>query len=254
MIKPHLIMEKVHILRWERNMSHFCSRVWLSRDSELLVHKLISLIQFDIFMLDDMLERNEYSSDEVEYLITTFKDNILARVCFLLEGNWVYAQQFLSPLFQFYEIEQWLRMSWYKTPLEYDLEEFYRIKSCDVYLNRKIILFFANREIDMKFIELFDQLGEVLDDMMDVQEDIDAINPNRFLLSLVNRSIDVTLSEYASFIEKKVPMLLDHEEFFATLWLEVELLIRSLREHVQKDRSWVESSKTNEMLDSMSSV
>ncbi len=254
MKKADEIIEKVYLLRWERNMSRFCSRVWLSRDSELLVHKLISLIQFDIFMLDDMLERNEYSSGEVEDLISTFKDNIFARVCFLLEGKWVYAQQFLTPLFQFYEIEKWLRMSWYKTPLEYDLEEFYRIKSCDVNLNRKIILFFANREIDTKFIELFDQLWEVLDDMMDVQEDIDAINPNRFLLSLVSRGVAATLSEYTAFIDKKIPILLGHEEFFSALWLDVKLMVESLYEHIHKDRSWVKNSKTNAMLDNMISV
>jgi hypothetical protein len=60
-------------------------------------------------------------------------------------------------------------------------------------------------------VQTFDQLGEVLDDLMDVEEDMNAINSNRFLISLVQFGIDKTIQEYSDFINQSFPVLVNNE-------------------------------------------
>ncbi len=85
-----------------------------------------------------------------------------------------------------------------KSPLDYTIEEFYILKSCDVFLSRKIVtVLAANEDLYTDLVLIFDQLGEVLDDLMDVEEDIEAINSNRFLISLVKIGVDETIEEYS---------------------------------------------------------
>jgi len=89
----------------------------------------------------------------------------------------------------------------YKHPLSYSLEEFYLLKSCDVFLSRKLVGVLANVSTSSpQAIELFDMLGEILDDCMDVEEDQEQINANRFLISLVRDGEEKTLYAYRSFV------------------------------------------------------
>jgi hypothetical protein len=60
-------------------------------------------------------------------------------------------------------------------------------------------------------VQTFDQLGEVLDDCMDVEEDMNAINANRFLISLVQFGVDKTLQEYRNFVNQSLPVLVESE-------------------------------------------
>jgi len=80
-------------------------------------------------------------------------------------------------------------------------------------LNRKIALSFTDNQIHTKSIEVFDQLGELLDDMMDVEEDIDAINPNRFLISLVAHGTVNTRMECQTCLHEKIQFLTEYRDF-----------------------------------------
>ena len=48
--------------------------------------------------------------------------------------------------------------------------------------------------------------------MMDVQEDVNAINSNRFLISLVERGAQETIAEYTDFVFQGFLYLKDHTE------------------------------------------
>lgn len=90
-----------------------------------------------------------------------------------------------------------------KMPERYTMEYFYFYKSCDVKLLRRLIYekLLLNK---VKFIasewRWFDLITEVNDDVEDLFEDLDFINGNRFLISIIAKGKSKTKIEFESFI------------------------------------------------------
>ena len=163
----------------------------MSPETEKLTKKIITMIQYNIFDIDDVCEKNLLPADHLQLLIDDAKQDILAQVSIALEDS-ERAVLYTQRLFDFYQVEMNMRQvrenPILKSPLDYAIEEFYILKSCDVFLSRKIVtVLAANEDLYTDLVLIFDQLGEVLDDLMDVEEDIEAINSNRFLISLVKK-------------------------------------------------------------------
>ncbi len=252
MIIKQNIIDKVNTLREERNMMSYCDAWHMSPETEKLTKKIITMIQYNIFDIDDVCEKNLLPADHLQLLIDDAKQDILAQVSIALEDS-ERAVLYTQRLFDFYQMEMNMRQvrenPILKSPLDYAIEEFYILKSCDVFLSRKIVtVLAANEDLYTDLVLIFDQLGEVLDDLMDVEEDIEAINSNRFLISLVKKWVAETMEEYFNFIRPNLKILLDNNEELHSLWLNVTWLKKQLDDYLSRDWSWVKYSKTNELL------
>jgi hypothetical protein len=85
-----------------------------------------------------------------------------------------------------------------------DLLNYYRLKSCDVRLARNLIArasASSKSEImeRLQGWEIFDLISEVCDDLLDIDEDLNTFNGNRFLLGIRAKGSRVTLEEYHRF-------------------------------------------------------
>ena len=92
-----------------------------------------------------------------------------------------------------------------KLPTRLSMEYFYFYKSCDVKLLRKII-YQNNLNLSHTLKEskwrLFDLVTEINDDVVDLQEDIDTINGNRFLISLIQYGKAETQKVFSEFLKE----------------------------------------------------
>lgn len=73
------------------------------------------------------------------------------------------------------------------SPVTIPIDAFYALKICDIHLQRELINVKAKKEFPdylRHALEQYDKIGEVIDDVEDIDEDIDAINSNRFMLHL----------------------------------------------------------------------
>lgn len=193
-----------------------------------------------------------YFYQPLQLFIDNAQQDILAQVTIALSDSHL-AKLSTQRLFAFHRMEMEMRRARddkkVKTPLDYSLSDFYLLKSCDVFLSRIIVKTLADDEnLYDERVDLFDQLGEVLDDMMDVKEDIEGINSNRFLISLVERWVQETLEEYTLFIDAWLERLAWETEWLLWLWLNYAELKAWLNGLTKKDRSHIQSSKTNDML------
>ena len=89
-------------------------------------------------------------------------------------------------------------------PMRFEMEYFYFYKSCDVKLLRRLIYEFRLKGTkqfgSLSDWRYFDLITEVNDDVEDVFEDIDFINGNRFLLSILMFGKDKTMLQFDDFI------------------------------------------------------
>lgn len=91
-----------------------------------------------------------------------------------------------------------------KTPLRLDMEYFYFYKSCDVKLLRRLI--YESLRLSPQCGKLsdwryYDLVTEVNDDVEDLFEDLDFINGNRFLISLLVNGKKETLDKFSKFLD-----------------------------------------------------
>jgi hypothetical protein len=114
----------------------------MSPEAEKLTKKIITMIQYTIFDIDDVCEKNLLPADHLQLLIDDAKQDILAQVSIALEDS-ERAVLYTKRLFAFYRMEMNMREvrgnAMLKSPLDYTIEEFYLLKSCDVFLSRKIV-------------------------------------------------------------------------------------------------------------------
>ena len=96
-----------------------------------------------------------------------------------------------------------------KTPLRLDMEYFYFYKSCDVKLLRRLI--YEKYKLSPEYGQLadwryYDLVTEVNDDVEDLYEDLDFINGNRFLISILHngkQKTKVIFDQFLQIIEDK---------------------------------------------------
>ncbi len=246
------ILDKVQQLWEERDMLTYTQALGVSVHDRTSIQQITTMLQYHIFDFDQLCENDQLPLSELYAQAEVTKQDVFALTQIVVWSD--EAQILTQRLFDFYEIELGMRKqtSWEKadrTPLDYTLHDFYRIKSCDIYLQRKLICHLAQQpNCYSDAVELFDCLGEVLDDLLDVQEDQEQINANRFLISLVSRGSQATVEEYQAFVQTQLGNIVSQQSELQALWLQVDVLSQQLVTLLEKDRSGVTKSKTNELL------
>jgi len=162
-------------------------------------YELLIQLQADIYYLDHELETNWHVSTSA------------------IEDRWAAIYQSLTALgvprdkhdeycrhiykYQRHELE--LRQR--RFPMRLSMEYFYFYKSCDVKLLRKLIYDkypVLQREVKLSDWRVFDLITEVNDDVEDLYEDLDTINGNRFLLSLLQQGPTATAAIYQDYLQE----------------------------------------------------
>ena len=245
------ISQKVKTLWEERNMVSFCKACNTSDKQAKLIQDIISQIQYVIYDIDSKFEEN--MGNDVSKLTEICLQWKVAIEKILNVYKYEIDDSFIQPLLDFQDMEIDMRMyaddPTVKTPLDYPIDDFYRLKSCDIFLNRKIVTTISwNESLYTSDVVLFDQLWEVLDDMMDVEEDINAINSNRFFFFFVQKWVEETVKEYYNFVIPSLKIIMVKSKELSALWLDVVWLNQQLMSKLCSDWNWVTMSKTNEML------
>jgi len=111
--------------------------------------------------------------------------------------------EFCKQIYKYQHHELGLRKK--KLPTELSLKYFYFYKSCDVKLMRKLIYF--QSPSNKKFLKFsdwsyFDLITEINDDIDDVYEDMESINDNRFLISILKKGKKHTQNEFYSHLKR----------------------------------------------------
>jgi hypothetical protein len=139
-------------------------------------------LQTKIYYLDAHLEANWHTDPNILHL---HWDNIKSA----LDPFHIPPDQYSAYLNHIKKYEKHeLELRQGKSPLRFDMEYFYFYKSCDVKLLRRLIYEkfqltpACGRLSDWRF---YDLVTEVNDDIEDLFEDLDFINGNRFLISLL---------------------------------------------------------------------
>jgi len=91
-----------------------------------------------------------------------------------------------------------------KSPTSFDLEYYYYFKSCDVKLTRRIVYDYVpqlKKSYSLADWRIFDLATEINDDVEDIYEDIDNINGNCFLFSLIIFGPKATAKTFKSFLD-----------------------------------------------------
>ena len=139
-------------------------------------------LQYAIYLLDAHLEANWEVNDQVlQSHWSNIKDKL--NQLGIKQEN---AGAYLSHIKKYEKHELELRQG--RSPLRFDLEYFYFYKSCDVKLLRRLIYEKMHLEktcgalADWRY---YDLITEVNDDVEDLMEDLQFINGNRFLISLL---------------------------------------------------------------------
>jgi hypothetical protein len=155
-------------------------------------------LQTHIYDLDAHLEENWHTSEEIltEHWTTLRKD---------LSGFDIPAHKTDSYLAHIrrYEVHE-LALRSGRMPQSYGMSFFYFYKSCDVKLLRRLIYEKGGLRHTLGNLDAwryFDLVTEVNDDVEDVQEDLQFVNGNRFLISLITEGVSATRSQFLEFLD-----------------------------------------------------
>lgn len=192
-----LDLEKIQLLFEYRKLPQLLKFVSEEKREEL--RKQLIQLQALIYELDTYLENHWQISDkQLERYWTAIRQQLI------YIG---YKEEELEDLcveirrYQHHELQ--LRKN--KLPLELDLEYFYYFKSCDVKLIRNII-YKHSRGLEERFPindwRLFDLVTEINDDVDDLYEDLETINGNAFLISLVENGKESCLATFSGLLDK----------------------------------------------------
>jgi hypothetical protein len=161
-------------------------------------HNMLKSLQSSIYYLDTHLEENWMLNQTV--LAQRWTDIYESIATFGITENDCISYCKHIKRYEAHEIQ----MRHGKMPERYTMEYFYFYKSCDVKLLRRLI-FERLLEGKVKFVpsewRWFDLITEVNDDIEDLFEDLDFINGNRFLLSIITKGKSKTKMEFESFID-----------------------------------------------------
>lgn len=209
--------------------------LFASRSIELFAHRLCGWsvspelfawlrdLQDEIYQIDDLLEQHWEIDLWVREQIDTSWKQIEQYVEELL-GDEEYVEDYLERVRSFFEIEQTMRQV--VTPVQMDIDDFYRLKICNIHLARDLILASECVILDPMIrdsIEAFDKLGELVDDLEDIEEDLDSINPNRFLLCGVMQGWEPTRQAYTAYAQEQLALCQPSQEQLLALWLAPEV-------------------------------
>lgn len=173
-----------------------------SAESEVIKNTLFKNLidlQAAIYHLDAHLETN-WVTNESE-LINLWEDIYFSLMnCGISSDR---KNEYLNHIRKYEKHEIELRHG--KSPLRFDMEYFYFYKSCDVKLLRRLIyerLGLGGLGTTLAEWRYYDLITEVNDDIEDLVEDLDFINGNRFLISLIEQGREQTELEFLNFMIK----------------------------------------------------
>jgi hypothetical protein len=140
-----------------------------------------------------------------------------------------------------------------KNLLNYNLEYFYFYKSCDVKLMRRLI--YEQCGLKRKLGPLsawryFDLVTEVNDDVTDVFEDLDFVNGNLVLLSILKDGKDATIAKFSTFLDNILEQALLSNEinkkylFASSILTQVQEQVKTTKELLIVNVSKVDASKS----------
>ena len=203
MVEQHIdemdLRKKIETLMEYRMFPILFDHSDLSVDEKSIFYQRLIDLQYAIYLLDAHLEANW----EVDYLILqNHWSNIINKLKSfgINEEN---ASSYLTHIKKYERHELELRSG--KSPLRFDMEYFYFYKSCDVKLLRRLIYEKMNLTktcgalADWRY---YDLITEVNDDVEDLMEDLQFINGNRFLISLLKLGKEKTLKEFTNFLNQ----------------------------------------------------
>jgi hypothetical protein len=183
-----------------KTVDFFKERVLVFFEKEHLSQELAEVlfkIQLVIFLIDSHYESN-WEYDEMQLLPLWDEIKSLMLKLGINEGD---IENFLKDIHEYEKSEQNIRQG--QTPDSFEVRDYYFLKSCDVRLQRHLAKFVQAGEICKSTLEQidYDILGEILDDIDDLQEDEaeGVYNGNRLLFSL-KKNKTLTLEEYKNFV------------------------------------------------------
>ncbi|MBK8053771.1 MAG: hypothetical protein IPK35_11010 [Saprospiraceae bacterium] len=212
-IDEKVLKQKIEVLMEYRLFPLLFDESTLPKEEKRKFYDRLIDLQSAIYLLDAHLEANWEVDEQV---LQSHWSNITDKLCQLgiKQEN---AGAYLSHIKKYEKHELELRKG--KSPLRFDLEYFYFYKSCDVKLLRRLIFEKMHLEktcgalADWRY---YDLITEVNDDVEDLIEDLQFINGNRFLISLLKSGKEKTYEEYAAFMNQiivKAETKLDHSHY-----------------------------------------
>lgn len=155
-------------------------------------------LQAAIYMLDAHLEANWHTRDNILEQHWNSIRHQLALFGISLQKSAAY----LSHLKKYQDHELSLRRGVF--PQSYNMSYFYFYKSCDVKLLRRLIYEKGDLRKSLGSLNewrYFDLVTEVNDDVEDLQEDLQFINGNRFLITLLLDGKMAAQAQFGSFLD-----------------------------------------------------
>ncbi len=194
--------EKLDRLFEQRQISTYAQHVGLSsKYAEELISTLKGL-QVIIYRIDQLLESvRQIDSASHEQIMKRWAD-IKKMVGEEVEND-SNTDTLLERLRQFFQME--IRMRQGISPASIAIDDFYALKICDIHLQRELVKDKSHRKITAdawKAVEQYDKLWEIIDDVEDLQEDMQAVNSNRFMLKAYQDWLESTQQEYSIYIEQ----------------------------------------------------
>jgi hypothetical protein len=202
MIESHIdtgqLRKKIEELMNYRLFPSLMAESNVSDDIKSSFYEHLIQLQTAIYYLDGHLEANWNIDPKI---MNIHWDNI-CRQMLLFGINASKNETYLSHIKKYEKHELELRSG--KSPLRFDMEYFYFYKSCDVKLLRRLIYEkldlpeACGRLADWRY---YDLITEVNDDIEDLEEDINFINGNSFLISLLCQGRKHTMQKFVVFMD-----------------------------------------------------
>lgn len=189
-------IEKIKKLFTYRRISEMLKAANLDKDKNFAAD--IINVQYHIYMLDGYLESQwELNKKDLE--------KYWGAIFVALESMGYSVKEIASMVTEisdYEKIERNCRKD--KWPTRESMEDFYITKSCDVRLIRHLIY---NKSPELKATwkenawRFYDIITEINDDISDVEEDVNTLNGNRYLISILRKGIDKTYREYHKYLD-----------------------------------------------------
>ncbi|MBC7885475.1 MAG: hypothetical protein H7X99_08365 [Saprospiraceae bacterium] len=199
-IDKHKLRNKIRLLFDYRLFSELSALdIHESVESKNEFTEYLIELQTAIYHLDAHLEANWILNTQT---MDWHWQNIITQLSFF-DISPERANEYLNHIRKYEKHERELRQG--KTPLRFDMEYFYFYKSCDVKLLRRLIYEkyqlsgLAGKLADWRY---YDLVTEVNDDIEDIFEDLNFINGNRFLISLLKCGKIETRRVFSEFLNE----------------------------------------------------
>ncbi len=210
MISPQLLT-KLDQLFAQREINTYAQHVGLSENTAKEILNILKNLQVIIYEVDQLLEDNRVLDIHQRDYIAQRWEEIQNIVTSIVQDR-QHADHLLKRLRAFFQMEMQMREG--VSPSTIPLDAFYALKICDIHLQRDLINHASQKTIPSQIwyaLEQYDKLGEVIDDLEDIAEDVDAINSNRFLIEAFETDLIETKEKYSDFIDLLVSRIVPFE-------------------------------------------